>query len=72
MALRARLVAPPPAADQEWPWHSINFSVMPASALFSGDRRMEAENYLSSGYALRMAIESKKSGWLPLKQMAHS
>jgi hypothetical protein len=72
MALRARLVAPPTAPDHEWPWHAIKFSVMPASALFLGDRRMEAENYLSSGYGLRMAIESKKSGWAPLKQMARS
>jgi len=31
---------------------------------------MEAENYLSSGYGLRLAIQSRAAGWQPLKQFA--
>jgi hypothetical protein len=36
----------------------------------SGDRRLEAENYLSSGYGIRISIESKASGWGPLGKPA--
>lgn len=32
---------------------------------------MEAENYLSSGYGLRLAIEERAAGWQRLGQMAH-
>lgn len=31
--------------------------------LFRGDRRMEAETYLSSGFGIRKAIQAHKSGW---------
>jgi hypothetical protein len=31
---------------------------------------MEAETYLSSGYGLRIAIESKSKGWVPFHQLA--
>jgi hypothetical protein len=50
MALRARLVAPPPPTKTDWPWHSVKSGSIAASVLFGGDRRMEAETYLSSGY----------------------
>ncbi len=59
MALRARLAAPPPKPRQVWPWHTLKCASMPSSALFAGDRRMEAETYLSSGFGIRAAIESK-------------
>lgn len=36
----------------------------------SGDRRLEAENYLSSGYGIRISIESKTSGWTPFGRPA--
>jgi hypothetical protein len=36
----------------------------------SGDRRMEAENYLAGGYGLRLAMEARKNGWARLEQMA--
>jgi hypothetical protein len=36
----------------------------------TGDRRLEAENYLSSGYGIRISIESKASGWAPLGKSA--
>lgn len=29
-----------------------------------GDRRMEAENYLGSGFGIRLAIESQSAGWV--------
>lgn len=72
MALRARLVAPPPQANTVWPWHSVKSGSVPASALFVGDRRMEGETYLSSGYGLRIAIEGKADGWTRLAQLARS
>lgn len=72
MALRARLVAPPPAPDKNWPWHIVKSASIPASALFSADRRMEAETYLSSGYGIRMAIDSKPKGWKRLRDLARS
>jgi hypothetical protein len=31
---------------------------------------MEAETYLSSGYGIRMAIQSKRGGWARLDQLA--
>jgi type I restriction enzyme, S subunit len=58
MALRARLVAPPPER-REWKWHETQWTSL-SSALFSrGERRMEADNYLASGYGLRLALESQ-------------
>jgi hypothetical protein len=35
-----------------------------------GERRMEAENYLADGYAIRQAMESRNGGWLPLGRSA--
>jgi type I restriction enzyme, S subunit len=70
MALRARLVTPRTAPDKTWQWHSVKYTSIPASVLFSGDRRMEAETYLSSGYGIRVAIESKQRGWVRFDQVA--
>ena len=70
MALRARLAAPPPQANTVWPWHSVKSGSISASALFSGDRRMEAETFLSSGYGLRIAIQSKRDGWVSFDKLA--
>ncbi len=69
MALRARLVPPPPKPSETWSWHHVKSASIHASALFAGDRRMEAETYLSSGYGLRVAIE-EKLGWNPLGKIA--
>lgn len=63
MALHARLVAPPPEPRQVWPWHQLRCASISASVLLGGDRRMEAETYLSTGFGIRTAIESKR-GWL--------
>ncbi len=72
MALRARLVAPPPEPRQVWPWHTVKSGSFSASALLAGDRRMEAETYLSSGYGIRQAIEAKPNGWTPFSQVARA
>lgn len=35
----------------------------------SGERRMEAENYLADGYGIRLAFKSKTSGWKELRHL---
>jgi hypothetical protein len=69
MALRARLVAPPPSPEREWLWHSVLSSSIAASSLFYRDRRMEAESYLTHGYGIRLAIEAK-TGWVRFNEIA--
>lgn len=32
---------------------------------------MEAENYLASGYGIRLAMEARKTGWLPMGELAN-
>lgn len=71
MAVRARLGAPQ-RAQESWPWHEPQFASLPASLLFGGDRRMEAESYLTSGFGIRLAIESKATGWSPLSSLART
>ena len=58
MALRARLSAPREEQEQ-WSWHKVKSLVLPISALWGKERRMEAENYISGGYGLRLALENK-------------
>jgi hypothetical protein len=70
MALRARLAAPSAQAREEWPWHTVRCASVPSSILFAGDRRMEAETYLSSGFGIRVAIEGKHSGWVRFGELA--
>ena len=70
MALRARLVAPPPKPKQHWPWHALKWTAVNASQMVAGDRRMEAETYLSSGYGVRLAIEKNRKGWVPFGDLA--
>jgi hypothetical protein len=70
MALRARLVAPPPQPKTVWPWHTVKSGSISVSAMFSGDRRMEAETYLSSGYGIRTAIEARPRGWKRFGELA--
>ncbi len=40
--------------------------------MFTGHRRMEAENYLASGFGTRIAIESKTAGWTRLSEVART
>jgi hypothetical protein len=62
MALRARLSAPQPE-PKEWPYHEAQWTALPVRVLTEGQRRLEAENYLSSGYGVRLAIEARPKGW---------
>lgn len=71
MAERARL-SPPQEPRTAWPWHKVRSSSLKASLLFRGDRRMEAATYLGIGYATRLAIESKPSGWTRLSEVART
>lgn len=71
MAIRARLSAPQPTRSN-WQFHDVTAASLPASMLFGGDRRFEAENFLASGFANRMAIQAKKHGWFPLSRLART
>lgn len=69
MALRARL-SPPREEQAAWPWHNARWGALPVSEMLAGERRLEADNYLSSGYALRVALGAKKSSIVPLAELA--
>jgi hypothetical protein len=70
MADRARLVAPPPLPKTVWSWHEVKWASIPASTLTSGERRLEADNYLATAYGIRVAIEGRKKGWSRLGTLA--
>ncbi len=69
MAIRARLTAPRETRES-WPWHEVDSSSLPASIIFGGERRMEAENFLSLGFATRHAFSQKTEGWSRLEDLA--
>jgi hypothetical protein len=69
MAIRARLSAPR-IEQEQWPWHQAKWTTLSASLLMSGDRRMEAENYLAGGYGIRLAMEARKAGWTRMEKLA--
>jgi hypothetical protein len=58
MAVRARLSAPQ-EAPKNWPWHHAKWGEIKTSIFWGGDRRMEAENYLSNGYGIRLAMDAR-------------
>lgn len=70
MAIRARLAAPAPVEREAHASLSPHWSALPMRLLQAGDRRMEAETYLSTGYGLRLALEERAAGWVPLSQLA--
>jgi hypothetical protein len=70
MAERARLSAPHVEPQQEWPWHQLTWTSLSAKLLLSGDRRMEAETYLSSGRGVRLAIENRRFGWQAFERLS--
>lgn len=70
MAVRARLT-PPRAEKTDWNWHKVKSTSLKASLVFRGARRMEAENYLASGYGTRISIEAKERGWARLHTVAN-
>ena len=71
MAVRARLTAPR-EARRDWPWHKVKSASLPASLLFGGARRMEAEGLLANGFGTRMTIQAKRSGWVPFADIARA
>ena len=71
MAVRARLTAPR-ETRRDWPWHTVESASLPAALLFGGGRRMEAAGLLARGFSTRMAIESKRSGWARLQEIARA
>lgn len=52
-------------------WHLAKWMELPASLFWTGDRRMEAENYLAGGYGMRLAMEAKSAGWERLGGLAN-
>ena len=70
MALRARLARALPEQEQSSPYHAESWTALSTLFMRHGDRRLEAENYLSSGYGIRIAIESKTSGWVRFEKLA--
>ena len=72
MAFRARLAAPPPPQRKEWPWHFLKYRGVHINAMLDGDRRLDAETYLSVGYGIRAAIEACRGGWVRFGDMARA
>jgi type I restriction enzyme, S subunit len=60
-----------PAADPGGALIESTWGVIQASVIRQGERRLEAEMYLSDGYGLRAAIEARSAGWQPLGELAH-
>jgi hypothetical protein len=54
----------------DWPWHRAEWTTVPLRLLAVGDRRLEAETYLSTGFGVRAAIEARVAGWSPLSTFA--
>lgn len=71
MAIRARLTAPREVRE-DWLWHEVESLSLAASTIFAGQRRMEAENFLAPGFAIRHAIHSKREGWRLLVDVANT
>jgi hypothetical protein len=71
MVVRERIISPPPAKPViPWPWHKVQWTGVRARQLLSGERRLEADTYLSSGYGIRLAIQSRPAGWARLEEVA--
>lgn len=62
MAFRARLAPPSAAPRTEWPYHDLQWRSVPVSLMLRGERRIDADGWLSSGHGIRTAIEARH-GW---------
>lgn len=71
MVIRARLVAPPPKQKTSWPHHEPSWTIIKLSQMASGERRMEADTYLSHGFGVKEAIQAKSSGWILFGDLAN-
>lgn len=70
MVNRPLLSAPLPDAPTAWPYHTAKVASLPAHLLMRGDRRFEGDVYLTSGYGVRLALETQPAGWVPLGKLA--
>jgi hypothetical protein len=70
MALRARLASLSAPEQERLPVLAPKWTDLPSHLFWKGGRRMEAENYLSTGYGLRLAIEERAVGWQRLNVLA--
>ena len=66
MALRARLAGPPP---EMWPWHTVTCGSVAVAQMVDGDRRLDADTFLSTGFGIRCAIEASTE-WVRLGTLA--
>jgi type I restriction enzyme S subunit len=69
-ALCSELTPDQPEDGPGGPLSELTWGVTQAALLAHGERRLEAETYLSDGYGLRAAIEARGSGWQPLGDLA--
>lgn len=53
----------------DWRWQAPKTASVSLRVLQQGDRRMEAEYYLASGYGIRVSLAAKTSGWLRLSEL---
>jgi type I restriction enzyme, S subunit len=67
--IRAQLTFDEPGEPSS-PFGEPAWGVLQASVLSQGERRLEADMYLSDGYGLRAAIEARSVGWQPLRELA--
>lgn len=70
MVSRPLLSAPLPEAPTTWPHHTAKVATLPVHLLMRGDRRLEGDVYLTSGYGIRLALETQPAGWVPMGQLA--
>lgn len=71
MARSTSPVSAPVAAETSSDLLSAPFiGAVRASALARGQRRMDAESYLTDGYGIRLALEAKPAGWTRFGEVA--
>ena len=63
MAERARLIPTPQTPREQWPYHKLKARAVPVALAVTGDRRLDGEAYLTSGFGIRRAIEAKATGY---------
>lgn len=70
MALRARLASLLAQESKPHEFIRAQWTVLPSHLFWRGDRRMEADTYLSGGHGMRVAIEERAAGWKRLGALA--
>jgi len=54
---------------EPWEYHNVEWASTSSRLFMEGDRRLEAEAYLTEGYGIRLSIEAR-SGWERVEQIA--